>query len=1194
MASEAGVAIARTVRQNLAGSALTGGQAKLYSQRLRRDMGRPGLASFREGDVDSYIDEAMLLLECALLERGELPESDWRGGVKRAGEILEWLSQANLKPLGAPLHLLSGAAYQVAGYPAMALGHLRRVSDIEPISRLLKSLFEADFPATLEQVRIYWRNERSNQISAPIDPTDLTLATFRHVIMCIGSVCAYLRTGVGDSAERALAKLESLAASVLYSRDPYSYLLARLTAVACRNFTETSLWPQIDRLRASSSEAAGPPLIQFARSAFTNRRTLVWPTQVVGISQLCANTSFVLCTPTGSGKTSVATLAIVQGLFSESTSDSEASTIPKTGNLALYLVPSRALAAEVESRLALDLKCVAADPVVVTGLYGGVDWGPTDAWVQTERSTIVICTFEKADALLRYLGVLFLDRVRLVIIDEAHMVEHDGLRPEGLVDGSSRAFRLEQLGSRLLSAKTKYGFRLLALSAVAARSAPALARWVGGSEAMPHASSYRSTRQMLGRLVVNTDGSYAIRYDLMDGRSLKFDDEQQADSPFVLSPFPSPPGAADSSEGPEVRMRRPTLWAALHLAAERADGTKPSVLISLSQGIDSFAVTCADLMDSWASLELPNYQPVSSSSNELWTRCLASAADYFTKESVEYRLMQKGIAVHHGKMPGVLARRLKLVIDRGLVRVIIATSTLSEGVNLPVNYLLVPSLYRAQGALSLQEFTNLIGRAGRPGVATEGSALVVLSERTYERKRSGEILPKWDRQWNAYENLITQIEQTTNAAAAGSPEDHGSSPLAQLLISLEAAWQAIAVGGNQADFYGWLEQTAIINTPAPLGPAFGLLDSLDGFLIAAIHEIEELRENDLTQPEMEEELIRIWRQTYAYAVSQEEARLSRIWLTRGRTTKERYPDAALRRRLYRTSLSPRSASILLSFAEEVRVKLADGIGYGFWEPEERFQFIREVLALLSRVPSFQIEKTLGRKKNFDDWPKLLRWWLGQAGPNQKPKPKEITTWFQFVAQNFIYRGAWGLGSIIGLLLDNTEDGVPIRALEIGDWPLSGLPWAAFWLKELITWGTLDPIAALLLARGDALDRPQAEEQARDYYTELEPGTDANDALDPRRVSEWVDARRPRPPATNTVREFSVGAVLARPELDYKQARMTVAPLEADGILTWIDPAGYTVASSPKPDQWPDQPSSFDFELSVASATIKGEAYLRYA
>jgi hypothetical protein len=78
MANTATLDIAREVRHRLAGSALTERQAKLYSQRLRRDMGREGLASFVPGDIDAYLDEAMLLLECALLERGADPTSAWR------------------------------------------------------------------------------------------------------------------------------------------------------------------------------------------------------------------------------------------------------------------------------------------------------------------------------------------------------------------------------------------------------------------------------------------------------------------------------------------------------------------------------------------------------------------------------------------------------------------------------------------------------------------------------------------------------------------------------------------------------------------------------------------------------------------------------------------------------------------------------------------------------------------------------------------------------------------------------------------------------------------------------------------------------------------------------------------------------------------------------------------------------------
>lgn len=1071
----------------------------------------------------------------------------------------------------------------------MALGHLRYVPNDQPMSVILREFLRADFPAALEATLGFWVNQRVLGSADRIDAADLTAHTFQHVVMCIGTACTYLRTGSDERMDRALTKLENLASSLLNSRDPYSYLLAQLTAASCRRFIETCMWHQVERLREVSTGAA---LIQFARSAFINRRSLIWPAQAAGIERLRENSSFVLCTPTGSGKTTVATLAVVQGLFAAPPENPLGLAELGPGNLVLYLVPSRALAAEVEGRLAQDLKGIAANPIVVTGLYGGVDWGPTDAWIQTDRATIVICTFEKADALLRYLSVLFLDRVRLVVIDEAHMVEQDRARPTGLEDGSSRAFRLEQLGARLLRAQNERGFRVLAMSAVAARAAPALARWITNSpNAAPATSSYRSTRQMLGRLQVSATGQYAIRYDLMDGRSLKFDDERPAETPFVPNPFPSLPGGIDRDQGSEIRMRAPTLWAALQLAAERQDGSRPSVLISLTQSVEAFSATCADFMDRWPENTLPNYR-AADEANDLWVRCLASAADYFTVQSVEYRLLRRGIAVHHGKLPGLLARRLKTIIDRGFVRVIIATSTLSEGVNIPVNFVLIPSVCRGQNVLNLQEFTNLIGRAGRPGVSTEGSALVVLPERAVTRDRYGRRIQTPSRQWDGYERLVAGVEETSTAAGAGTPEDKASSPLANLLRALQTAWDELTGGGSPEEFTAWLERTAIVDGQD--ASAYKYLDTLDSFLIAAIQEVEDLQRAELAPDQVEAELTAIWRRTYAFAAAQEEAQLTEIWLTRGRAIKTLYPDAVRRRRIYKTSLSPRSATSLLDLADTVRAAIQDGAGYAHWTPEQRFIFIRDVLALLSQVPSFRIATTLGSRRNFQDWPTLLRWWLAKTTLLTQPSPKEITRWYDFVAQNFVYRGAWGLGSLIGLLLDVAEGDQPIRALEIADWPRSGLPWIAFWIKELITWGTLDPVAAFLLARGAPIDRPQAEEYARAYYDGLPQNIDPNDALDPRTVRDWVDVRLVFPEEPLAAREFTLEATLVRPADEYLRPRLTVSPLEVGDRLIWVDPAGYIVARSEIPGDWPDNPSTFEFELDVPDTRVVGNQYLRYA
>lgn len=1146
-------------------------------------MERDGLRSFAPGDIYTYLEDAAFLLDCALLEKEGDSAGGWRDGVKRAAEILEWLSQPSLRPAGSPMHLLSAAAYQVAGYPAMALGELQRVPTDEEDSKVLLHFLRADFPSTLEAIRQFWQVNLQSAAPPETAAQEFSRDAARHCIMAIGSVCSYFRTGQNQLVDRALIKMDNLAKGYLHSRDTYSYILARLVAETCKQYVDTTIWPKINLLGRTSSPQAFGALVQFARSAFSNKRALVWPAQSRGIDRLAEGTSFVLCTPTGSGKTTIATLGIVQGLFSPDPNPVPGLENWDPGSLILYLVPSRALAAEVESRLEQDLRGISADPVVVTGLYGGTDWGPTDAWVHTERRTIVICTFEKADALIRYLGVLFLHRVRLVVIDEVHMVEQSS--NNGLRDATSRPYRLEQLGTRLLAAQDAHRFRIIALSAVAARAAPALARWLSASStALPTQSDYRSTRQMLGHIDVARAGNFEIRYDLMDGRSLRFDDERPGDTPYIASPFSPLPGGLNLDEGPEKRLRAPTLWAALHLAATRRDGSRPTVLISLTQNPSAFGKDCLAALDSWRDIQLPEHGGPDPN-NELWTRCLTSAEDYFTRDSIEYRLLVRGIALHHGKMPGLMARRLKRLIDSSLVRVVIATSTLSEGVNIPVNYLLIPSVYRGPTRFPLQEFTNLIGRAGRPGVASEGHALVILEQ---DRSRPG--APTRDRQRIGYRTLAAELEETS-AAPAGA-QDQAASSLAVLLQSLYQAWLVVNPGGSADQFYGWLEQVDLATDEQR--PAEMYVDSLDAFLITSIQEIEETLGRELAPADLENELLRVWRHTYAFASATNEEALRGIWLWRGRVIKQRYPASAQRRQIYKTSLSPSSARSLIGAIGRIRETLQQGASYASNPPEEKFAFVCNVLGLLSDIRPFAISTKLGRAKSFRDWHKVLRWWLVKSTLPTQPTPEQITVWYDFVASNFIYRGVWGVGSALGLLLDLAPDGQPIRVLEIDDWPRSGLPWIAFWLKELLTWGTLEPVAAFVLARGHVNTRPEAEALVGVYYATLPPGLSANDALDPRRIRDWLETLRPAAKRRAEPTGLRIPAALARPARDYLQARIVVLPIQQANVLAWIDPAGYTVAWTQLSEQTTLPQSAFQYELDVATSEVSGEPYLRYA
>ena len=438
-------------------------------------------------NIEDYIREGLFLIQTALIEKDSQPEGLWKEALKRAGEIFEWLSEEGLLPKDAPFHLLSAGAYQVAGFPALAMGHLKKIPQEVEESKILHTYFKGDFVNCQHAVIKFWQEELNQEGNNINSRDDMSALILNHTVMCIGLVCNYIRTGDSNRLERAIRKLQKISKSYLHTADYYSWVLGLLVAEISLQYVESAFWPYIKDLGENGSEETSNALTQFVHSAYLNRRALIWPSQAIGIKHLANSDSFVLCTPTGSGKTTIATLAAIQALFTDNSGQD------LENNLILYLVPSKALAAEVEERFSQDLKGLSSKQMVVTGLYGGIDWGPTDTWISSDQPTVLVCTYEKADALIRYLGILFLNRVRLVIIDEIHSAEFSQGSEESLREGTSRSFRLEMLGTRLLTAQEYFNFRIIALSAVAEKAGPALSRWVSGDSSSQSASSdYRS------------------------------------------------------------------------------------------------------------------------------------------------------------------------------------------------------------------------------------------------------------------------------------------------------------------------------------------------------------------------------------------------------------------------------------------------------------------------------------------------------------------------------------------------------------------------------------------------------------------------------------------------------------------------------------------------------------------------------
>ncbi|MCB9418290.1 MAG: hypothetical protein H6667_00680 [Ardenticatenaceae bacterium] len=363
--------------------------------------------------------------------------------------------------------------------------------------------------------------------------------------------------------------------------------------------------------------------------------------------------------------------------------------------------------------------------------------------------------------------------------------------------------------------------------------------------------------------------------------------------------------------------------------------------------------------------------------------------------------------------------------------------------------------------------------------------------------------------------------------------------------------------------------------------------------------MEQVLGNSPTSDEIEELLKSVWQNSYAYYANRRESQLMELFVKRGRVLHEKiYPEQKFRRKLYRVSLPPRSGNQLLKLSEELREHLQTGVEYANWSLEQRLIYIQETVRILGSVTRFKAkDKTRKDRKTQEDkvivsWENVLRWWLAPSTAKVKPTYKQISDWHSYVSKTFHYRVNWGLGSIIALLIEESFSDHPTMMPTIEDWPLIGLPWAAFWIKELIVWGTLEPVAAYLLSRGMEITRPDAEKAALSYYNS-QRFISNDEKLNAKLIKQWAESRYDIPIQPSLVSPpYQIAVKLLRDFSNSPNQLWRVIPVENSENILWIDPAGYPLATSLKPEIWDiNFLENYDFDLNVGKQTVYSNVYL---
>ncbi|WP_147803333.1 DEAD/DEAH box helicase [Alkalicoccus halolimnae] len=1151
--------------------------AKLYSHFTKVNLNQYGLRSWGKADFQNSLEEAFRLIHIGFNLK-DIAGGDWELFFLKAGEILEWLSHPKVNTYDYPLHFLSAAAYQIAGYPALANGLLNERKVTSKESEILRMFLKNDFKNLVPKLESYWTNNefKNKKNERETFEDDINDYIVREVISVIGVLVTYFKWGDTDRIEKAIKKFESLSKLMLYDTNSFNWIFSKLCSELTKGYIKNSIRKNLNDLREFNNESLDNALEGYIKKNFLENKSLLWPSQIKGLNKLINSDSFVICTPTGSGKTTVAELSIIKNLFKEIDYDSANSDFfsnttriralfSKQQPVILYLVPSRALAAETEAKLSRVLQNIMNDEIVVTGLYGGIDWGPTDAWINQNLKTVLICTYEKGEALLRFLGPLFMSRLSLVVIDEAHSVQFDQ-NTDSLISGDNRSLRLESLGSRLVNRLHSNNNKVIALSAVIGDKSKELSNWITNNKAEAVETPYRSTRQLIGRLEFYKSGDFSIKYDLLNGDILRFEEKNETeDSPFIPHPFPSSPkkfvdlpkSYIGANKGFPKYSRPYLFWAAIQLAKTKQYEKQSTVLVSVMQHVNGYADDFNHVLTKvYSDEDIPNFfeEPTHGNNKILWERCLESCLDYYGENSNEYKLLKRGIVVHYGKMPGLLSRLLIEVINKKIVHIVLASSTLSEGVNLPFDIVLIPVLSRRGDPISVNEFKNLVGRAGRPGNGTEGRSLILLESSSKSIDYSSN---------NARSHYGDIIRNYLNVNEKFFEEEIiNPSPIANLISFIRREWAVLTGSNSEEEFYQWLEECVPSENEDIFEDKFELnvekgLDTLDGIILSSIVEIESIEKSNLSKSNYEVMLKNIWKKTFAFFTSEQEEKLESVFLKRGNSlVNDIYPDQEHRRKIYKTSLQPRYASQLFRLHQQIIDRLKEGEEYKNWTTVQKVNFIISCVREIIKLEKFAIKEGVGKGASFVPWEDILHWWLTNDSKS-KPKTKQIPEWIKFVYDNFNYKFNWGIGTVLSLVWDEVNNG-ELNFLSLDDWENTELPWIVFWIKELITWGTYDPVIAYLLSSGYASTREEAKEYSEKYYLYCDF---EDDIYNVKLIRKWIKDEFPEQTNDEVAEDaLSINANSVR-QLKNKTLDWNVFPVIQDSKVLWVDYSGYLLAES---------------------------------
>lgn len=564
------------------------------------------------------------------------------------------------------LKLLAAATYYLSEYPGSASVVLKTLS-----------LDESNSLQILEKV--LWTILKREKLQLATDPEYIFSAD---LIMLEDSWNAFLENGIGLDD---LISIDQNLRKKIYSDGSDRDVLAIdiIRSVLLRR-VYSSCWAILPKYSELEISKWQPYLKR------ENSLKELWPAQIRLAEQgVLKGVSAVVQMPTSAGKTRGSELIIRSAFLSERAS------------LAVIVAPYRALCQEIYNDLASRFREDAdIDINIVSDVLQNDLVDLTEA-----RNSVLVLTPEKLDFLLRQNETL-VGQIGLVIYDEGHLFD-DGTR------GIKYELLLASL-KRLLSAEAQ----VILISAVIS-NAQEIKDWLIGQSGI----------LIDGKDLSPTSRNIAFADWSNRSRNLQFVDDHDINQSLFF--VPSLLVSQEINKKGRERIARfypqrdeDRIYNSSQIAGFLGCRLSSVGLSAIFTGRkDSVQKIASEIIDAYdRGLNLA--QPIDfSESREEANKVITYVERLFGEDNVYAKAAKLGILTHHGNTPHGLRLTTEHALQNSHFKVIICTSTLAQGVNLPIRYLIVATDRQGREQIKVRDFHNLMGRAGRSGKYTEGTVI---------------------------------------------------------------------------------------------------------------------------------------------------------------------------------------------------------------------------------------------------------------------------------------------------------------------------------------------------------------------------------------------------------------------------------------------------------------------------------------